>query len=241
MELDVATAGSPALLLAHSRAIGMAVLSPPRQGLTFDSGALVSSGTEEVPKPHPGTEGHRVPDHLKGLLLLVGAAKEEERQDRNRQPDGSSYENPLLLVFRTPALCLMAMLLFKAVGVELVLALVVRVRDLEGFGRYFGFLVDTATRVVSSSRALDTNSTRTRRSGGCSSLLAGRLPVSSLTQVHLAVSVSTADQDSSAHCSDGPRHGLRRNTNNDIPAVRRLPDPGHGTGCHLSPSASRFR
>ena len=81
-----------------------------------------------------------MPDHPKGLLLLAGAAKEKERQDCNRQPDGSPYENPLLLVFRTPALFLMGMLLFKVVGVELVLALVFRVRDLEGFSRYFGFL-----------------------------------------------------------------------------------------------------
>ena len=80
-----------------------------------------------------------MPDHLKGLLLLVGTAKEEERQDCNRHTDRSPYENPLLFVPRTPTLCLMAILLFEAVRVESVLTFVVRVRDLEGFGRYFGF------------------------------------------------------------------------------------------------------
>ena len=49
------------------------------QGLAFDSGALALSGTEEVPKPHSGTEGHRVPDRLNGSFLLADTAKEQER------------------------------------------------------------------------------------------------------------------------------------------------------------------
>ena len=81
-----------------------------------------------------------MPDHLMGLLLLVGTTKERERQDCNRHPDCSPYGNPTFLVLRTPTLCLMAVLLFKAVCVKSVLGFVVRVRYLEVFGRYFGFL-----------------------------------------------------------------------------------------------------
>ena len=49
-----------------------------------------------------------MPDHLMGLLLLVGTTKERERQDCNRHPDRSPYGNPTFLVLRTPTLCLMA-------------------------------------------------------------------------------------------------------------------------------------